>query len=686
MHQHQQRTFEARFKAVTMPVSMSGTPAAPRRPASAFGGTANRFSTPTTGSGSIGAYDTTHGTMGAAVNKKSFNKSGGASSFGGGASRESVGLWGIKTATPRDAAQPRSDETAPVMSSFAAKKVASKGPSAAFGGSKDRFAPSTKNSAPASEYVPAGMGSVKKTTAKSSIMGGGKDRFAPVKKAEGGDYVGAAVSDFSLKATTKSFNKSVQKGNGFGGSAPRVSAVEEQAARAAREGGADVAYDVLSKTGAFAAVTAPSNKKPSAAFASKSKKSTEVKVDSDGTAPGMYDAYSSTSMMGQASKSFNRSISAGKGGFGTSASRDTSALIAAAAAEYTPGPGAYSSASDASFGASASASASSAGSAAFASSTAAGERNATIDVTEAPSGPSYDAHSATGMAALASKTHNRSGSGTMGRSDRMSAVAEAAPGDYTLPSAFGASKSASTLANAGFGGVAARGDLFTKEAAPGDYYVGAGAFELKPNERDKPSAVFQSQSGRLAEKASREVGDPGAYNPYDSTTLAATTSKSFNASAQRGAGGFGTSAKRSELSVPNDAPGPGAYESSEGLFERDSHLPSAAFASASEARPTEKLGSAPDVDYDATTADGLGLAASAARTFNRSSMSGAGGFGAHAGRELHAKPSDAPGPGEYSQALADPLSEANLSKTRGKGTGSFASADLRDADDWLFRR
>ena len=45
-------------------------------------------------------------------------------------------------------------------------------------------------------------------------------------------------------------------------------------------------------------------------------------------------------------------------------------------------------------------------------------------------------------------------------------MVEAAPGDYTLPSAFGASKSASSLANAGFGGVAARADLFTKKRHP----------------------------------------------------------------------------------------------------------------------------------------------------------------------------------------------------------------------------
>ena len=58
----------------------------------------------------------------------------------------------------------------------------------------------------------------------------------------------------------------------------------------------------------------------------------------------------------------------------------------------------------------------------------------------------------------------------------------------------------------------------------------------------------------------KEVGDPGAYNPYDNTTLAAQTSKSFNKSQQTGAGGFGTKVKRAELSVPNDAPGPGTYD------------------------------------------------------------------------------------------------------------------------------
>lgn len=190
-----------------MPVSMSGTPVR-SRPAAAFGGTANRFSAQVPSSGSTGTYDTTHGTIGAAVMKKSSNKSsGGGTPFGGGASRDSVGLWGVKPPTPRgEDAQPRSDETAPIASAFALKK-ASKGPSAAFGGSKDRFGTSKRNATPSAEYVPAGMGAVKKSYAKSAMMSGVKDRFAPVKAAEGGDYSGALVSDFSKAATTKSFNK-----------------------------------------------------------------------------------------------------------------------------------------------------------------------------------------------------------------------------------------------------------------------------------------------------------------------------------------------------------------------------------------------------------------------------------------------------------------------------------------------
>ena len=74
------------------------------------------------------------------------------------------------------------------------------------------------------------------------------------------------------------------------------------------------------------------------------------------------------------------------------------------------------------------------------------------------------------------------------------------------------------------------------------------------------SAAFKSKSDRKNDVSLKEVGDPGAYNPYDNSTLSAQTSKSFNKSQQTGAGGFGTKVKRAELSVPNDAPGPGTYD------------------------------------------------------------------------------------------------------------------------------
>ena len=58
-----------------MPVakSFAGTPNK-GKPA-AFGGTQNRFASPSAASSGSTSYDITHGTMGAAVSKKSFNKS-----------------------------------------------------------------------------------------------------------------------------------------------------------------------------------------------------------------------------------------------------------------------------------------------------------------------------------------------------------------------------------------------------------------------------------------------------------------------------------------------------------------------------------------------------------------------------------------------------------------------------------
>ena len=80
----------------------------------------------------------------------------------------------MRSASPRDGPR-RSDETAPIASSFGKKKAGGGGPSAAFGsgGGKERF--KAKAAAPDSGYVPAGMGTVKRSTAKSALMGGTKE-------------------------------------------------------------------------------------------------------------------------------------------------------------------------------------------------------------------------------------------------------------------------------------------------------------------------------------------------------------------------------------------------------------------------------------------------------------------------------------------------------------------------------
>lgn len=74
------------------------------------------------------------------------------------------------------------------------------------------------------------------------------------------------------------------------------------------------------------------------------------------------------------------------------------------------------------------------------------------------------------------------------------------------------------------------------------------------------SAAFKSKSDRKTDGSLREVGDPGAYQPYNGNELANTSRRTFNKSQMTGAGGFGTRTKRAELTKPNDAPGPGTYD------------------------------------------------------------------------------------------------------------------------------
>ena len=94
---------------------------------------------------------------------------------------------------------------------------------------------------------------------------------------------------------------------------------------------------------------------------------------------------------------------------------------------------------------------------------------------------------------------------------------------------------------------------------------GPGAYDPKRQSATSSevagSAAFKSKSDRKSDGMLREQGDPGAYNPYSSSSVVAQSSRSFNKSQQTGAGGFGTKSKRPTLSVPSDSPGPGTYDS-----------------------------------------------------------------------------------------------------------------------------
>jgi len=96
---------------------------------------------------------------------------------------------------------------------------------------------------------------------------------------------------------------------------------------------------------------------------------------------------------------------------------------------------------------------------------------------------------------------------------------------------------------------------------------GPGSYDVKKPLDSKTelcgSTAFKSKSERKTDDALKEVGDPGLYNPTEHSSLASTMTKSFNKSQQSGSGNFGTRTKRAELSVPNDAPGPGTYDSKE---------------------------------------------------------------------------------------------------------------------------
>ena len=584
----------------------------------AFASKSGRFDRPTSATPSSTTYEANYNTIGAAANK-SVRTGGG----GFGSSKRFTTAWGDKSEgdgrTPRAGRPPLapSSEEAPIASSFGQPSNRHKGPSAAFGGSKDRFAPARESTPGPGEYTARKPLESKSTNAVARSTMGSGERFARSSVDERTDYSSARPSAFS---TSKSQSRLTN--TGFGGTSSRASSFDTAAAAAAKNAPAVGEYDgAYAATGAFASVVGKSTG-PSSAFASKSEQHTATKA---AATPGA-GSYNSArgSMAADAGKTFNKSAAAGTGGFGTSVRR----AEFSAPREDAPGPGAYDASSTNRIDARPSS--------AFASKSV---KQAELRQTAAPSVGSYDAHSTDSMAATATKTFNKNVDKVAmgGGSSRFAPAAKdtaPGPGEYTDLSstgAFSTSKSHSRMTNTGFGGTSGRKSTFdeVRSEAPDTYYATVGAFDKAAEASAAPSAGFASKSSQRASVEAAATPGAGSYNSARGS-MAADAGKTFNKSAAAGTGGFGTSVRRAEFSAPReDAPGPGAYDASS--TNRIDARPSSAFASKSVKQAELRQTAAPSVgSYDAHSTDSM--AATAKKSFNV--KAGTGHFGPRAARQM----------------------------------------------------
>jgi hypothetical protein len=616
------------------------------------------------------AYDVNYNTIGAAANrsKAAASRKGG---FGSSVSRDTM-TWNPGKDAGKDAgegAESGANDYTPVPSSFGVSKSFHKGPSAAFGGAKDRFAPVKAATPGPGEYEDVDrkpLAPFNKSGANGvlrSTMGLG-ERFKATKEDARVDYSAARPGAFA----SKSVSSSKAANTGFGGTSSRSSVFADAAAAAAKNPSSQLGPYDNALTGAFASVTQKSG--PSAGFASKSARLPTEKVE--GPAPGAYNAHALGSIASAASKSFSKSVLAGSGGFGTGVrGRGEGTFGRPKQDEDAPGPGAY----DASAPTDATKSAKP--SAAFASKSA---RLATLRPSSAPQATDYDPHANDGLAATATRTFNKKAEAMGGTADRFAPTREAIQADYSdaREGAFSKSKSASSAPNTGFGGTSKR-ETFLPAAseAPDSYYVGPGAFAKANESATAPSAAFSSRSERLHTPKGSDAPAPGAYNAHALGSMASAAAKSFNKSAAAGSGGFGTAVRRPEafLRTPAETPGPGAYEALE--VKPSDAKPSAAFASKSAKLAELRQTSAPQsTDYDPHANDGMGQV----KSFNARVGKSGSGFGQKAARQLH-QTKATPAPGEY-DAIDPTKQTVDQSSAKGRVTGAFASTTLRDTGAW----
>ena len=286
----------------------------------------------------------------------------------------------------------------------------------------------------------------------------------------------------------------------------------------------------------------------STAFKSKTERKPDETLKEVGD-PGLYNPYENSSLSATNSKSFNKSQQSGTGNFGTRTKRAELSVP-----NDAPGPGTY----DAKEPAKPEAKQGSA----FASQT---KRGAYTRKEVTPGAGEYDPKQP--------GTEHIEGGDSMFRnkdlrfhhSIELEQQAHVGPGSYaqgqyTIKSEVG--KTSSKL-GAAFGTTAKKDwDMAADKDGPGP-----GHYNNQVQSRDgvalAGSTAFKSKTERKPDETLKEVGDPGLYNPYENSSLSATNSKSFNKSQQSGTGNFGTRTKRAELSVPNDAPGPGTYDAKE---------------------------------------------------------------------------------------------------------------------------
>jgi hypothetical protein len=357
------------------------------------------YETAVPSNGADAYYDISDHTM-AAQSNKSFNKK--TNGTFGSTGRDS-NSWLNKGGT-RDENTPRSgtpngnrrashtpSDMAPLRSTFGANANAhrQKGPSAAMGGGS-RFAP-TKQAAPGpgEYYTPPALGAQKSGNFNKSGNGtmGTTKRFQAAKEAAPGDYSDARPGAFTKSQNGRSSN------TGFGGTVSRVSVFELAANAAAANASSHLSYDAHASTGAFAKAMQATGAS-SAAFASKSSQHGSAAKAEGERGADFLNLQASGSMAKAAGSSFNKSLKAGTGGFGTSAKRGSDMLSARSA--DAPGPGEYD----------LSQRVDSKPSAAFASTTKK-EAPYVRDVSDGAGMSEYDAHKSDGMAATASKSFNR---------------------------------------------------------------------------------------------------------------------------------------------------------------------------------------------------------------------------------------------------------------------------------------